>query len=444
MSVLVVGLSHKSAPIDLLERTSLSADAAVKLASRALDAVWVNESAVIATCNRVELYVETDRFHGAVDELSDLLAEQAEMERDELVQHMYIHFDDAAVEHLFAVAVGLDSMVVGETQVLGQVRQALTCGQDQDTIGTSLNALFQQALRIGKRAHAETGIDRLGASVVDAGLSEAGSVIGAPHTRFLVAGAGAMSRLAITTLLNRGVDADRITVTNRTAGSARDLAASLQTHAIGWDGFDEAVAQADVLICATGAMGTIIDTERIGARAQFGGHRPLTIIDLALPRDVDPQVADVAGVTVIDLEVLGQRQENLQLGAEIQQVRAIVADEVTAFLRVKQASKVTPTVVALRSMATEIVDAELERARLRLPDLAEDVFGTLEQTVRRVADKLLHGPTVRVQQLADDQPGLTYADALADLFALDPATIDAVTRITGDGRDTGMTETGDQ
>lgn len=427
MSVLVVGLSHNTAPIELLERASLDSDGATKLAARALDAVWVSESAVIATCNRVEIYVEADRFHGAVDEVSDLLAEQAHLDREELVRHLYIHFDDAAVEHLFTVASGLDSMIVGEPQILGQVRQALTWAQREDTIGTNLNALFQQALRIGKRAHAETGIDRLGASIVDAGLAAAGAVIGKPATTFLVAGAGSMASLAVATLVKTGVSPEGITVTNRTSERAAELASRTGVSVAGWDRLDEALSNTDVLICATGSTGTIFDSDRIAAAG-----RPLTIIDLALPRDVDPAVSGIADVTVIDLEVLSQRREHQGIDAEIQQVRAIVTEEVSAFLSAKLASRVTPTVVALRSMATEIADAELARARARLPDLEPHELAVLEQTVRRVADKLLHGPTVRVQQLSDDQPGLTYADALADLFALDPAAINAVTRVKGD------------
>lgn len=433
MSILVVGLSHRSAPIELLERASLDSEAAVKLAERANDAAWVSESAVIATCNRVEVYVEADRFHGAVDEVTELLIEQADLARDELIRHVYVHYDDAAVEHLFTVVTGLDSMIVGEPQILGQVRQSLEWGQSAGTIGTSLNALFQQALRIGKRAHAETGIDRVGASVVDAGLSTAArmdSLIDAPGTQFLVAGAGSMAGLSVSTLMKNGVAADRITVTNRTHERSAELSRRLGTQSARWDQIDSVLADTDVLICATGAGGTIFDSERI-AESRHGGEA-MTIIDLAMPRDVAPEVAQLPGVTVVDLEVLAEQHEQQDLSAEVDQVRSIVAEEVTAFISVKQVSKVTPTVVALRSMATEIVDAELTRARSRLSGLDQDQFDAVEQVVRRVADKLLHGPTVRVQQLADDRPGLTYADALTDLFALDPAAVDAVTKMRGD------------
>lgn len=433
MSILVVGLSHRSAPIELLERASLDSQAAVKLAERANDAAWVSESAVIATCNRVEVYVEADRFHGAVDEVTELLIEQADLARDELIRHVYVHYDDAAVEHLFTVVAGLDSMIVGEPQILGQVRQSLEWGQHAGTIGTSLNALFQQALRIGKRAHAETGIDRVGASVVDAGLKTAarmGPLIEASETRFLVAGAGSMAALAVSTLIKNGVAADRIIVTNRTHERSAELSRRLATRSARWDQIDSVLADTDVLICATGATGTIFGSDRVADSRRDG--RAMTIIDLAMPRDVAPEVAQLPGITVVDLEVLAAQHEQQDLSAEIDQVRSIVAEEVAAFVSVKQASKVTPTVVALRSMATEIVDAELTRARSRLSGLDEGQFDAVEQVVRRVADKLLHGPTVRVQQLADDRPGLTYADALTDLFALDPAAVDAVTKMRGD------------
>ena len=177
MSFLVVGMSHKSAPIDMLERVSLDTDAAVKLAHHVLETPFVSEAVVISTCNRVEIYVEAERFHGSVEEVSAMLADHAGLDRDEFVRHVYVHYDEAVVAHLFAVASGLDSMIPGESQILGQVRDSLQDAQAESTVGSALNLLFQQALRVGKRGHAETGIDRLGPSIVTASLDAAGDVI---------------------------------------------------------------------------------------------------------------------------------------------------------------------------------------------------------------------------------------------------------------------------
>jgi glutamyl-tRNA reductase len=422
-------MSHKSAPIELLERASLDTDAAVKLSHRALETSSVTEAAVISTCNRVEIYVEAERFHGAVEEVSKLLAEHAELDREQLVHHVYVHYDDSAVAHLFAVASGLDSMILGESQILGQVRDALHSAQAEATVGPALNALFQQALRIGKRGHAETGIDRLAPSTVTAGLDTAGDVAADPTTRFLVAGAGAMASLAVHTLIDRGVTADRIAVANRTVQRALELVAAFDVRAVDWADLDVELGQTDVVISCTGAAGVVFDRSRLRAAA---AGRELTIIDLALPRDVDPEAASLDGVTVIDLAVLGEHSESAELAADVEQVREIVEEEVRTFLAAKQASHVTPTVVALRSMATEVVEDEVKRIEARMPALKPEEIEQVRRSLQRIADKLIHAPTVRVQQLVEGPAGLTYADALADLFALDQAAVEAVTSVGGE------------
>ncbi len=429
MSVLVVGMSHRSAPIDVLERASLDTDAAVKLAHRVLETASVTESAVISTCNRVEVYVESERFHSALEDISTLLGEHAGLDREQLARLAYVHYDDAAVAHLFSVTAGLDSMILGESQILGQVRRALHTGQAESTIGSALNSLFQQALRIGKRGHSETGIDRLAPSTVTAGLAAAGAVVDDPETRFLVAGAGTMGGLTVRTLVERGVDPSRIMVANRTFQRAYELVATFGVGAVRWESMDVELAAADVVISSTGAAGVVFDRDRV-ARAAEG--RTMTFVDLALPRDVDPSVADLPGVHHVDLVTLSELAENAELAGDVEQVRGIVGDEVRSFLAAKAASRVTPTVVALRTMATDVVDKELERLSSRLPDLDEAQQAQVRQALRRVADKLIHAPTVRVQQLVEAPGGLTYADALADLFALDQSAVEAVTRVGGD------------
>lgn len=427
MSVLVVGMSHRTAPIELLERAALDTASTVKLSHRVLEAPSVSESVVVSTCNRVEVYVETDRFHGSVEEVSRLLGEQAGLDRDELVQHVYVHYDDAAVAHLFGVAAGMDSMILGESQILGQVRDSLSASQAESTVGSALNALFQQALRIGKRGHAETGIDRLAPSLVTAGLAAAGTIIDDPDARFLVAGAGTMAALTVKTLMDRGVDPDRVVVANRTYQSALALVATHGVQAIKWNDVDTALTSTDVLISCTGANGSVFDEDRIAAAG-----RPLTVLDLAMPRDVAHGVSELPDVRVIDLATLAEQGSDSALASDVAQVRSIVDDEVRSFLAAKSASRVTPTVVALRSMATDVVSSEMERLENRLGDLREDQQAAIRQAMQRVADKLIHAPTVRVQQLMEGPEGLTYADALADLFALDPSAVEAVTRIGGD------------
>ena len=427
MSVLIVGMSHKSAPIELLERVSLDPSAAIKLSHMAMETPSVTEAAVISTCNRVEIYVETDRFHGAVEEVSRLLAEHAHLDRDQLVSNVYVHYDDSAIAHLFAVASGLDSMIIGESQILGQVREALLTGQAEATVGTALNALFQQALRIGKRGHAETGIDQLAPSIATAALDAAGSVTSDVNSRFVIVGAGAMATLAVRALADRGADPQRITIVNRTSERGADLAAAVGAQTAAWEALDSALAEADVVISCVGAAGIVLDADRLAAVG-----RPLTVLDLALPRDVARDAADVPGVTVVDLTVLADRAGREELADDISVVRAIVDDEVRTFLAAKSASRVTPTVVALRTMATSVVEAEAERVASRIGALTPDDLLEVRRALQRVADKLIHAPTVRVQELVDGPAGLTYADALTDLFALDPAAVEAVTRVGGE------------
>ncbi|MTB88268.1 glutamyl-tRNA reductase [Aeromicrobium senzhongii] len=430
MSVLVVGLSHKSAPVDLLEQVSLDTDATVKLSHQALEIPAITEAAVISTCNRVEVYVEAERFHGSVEDVAQLLADQSGLHRDALLPHIYVHYDQAAVAHLFRVAAGLDSMILGETQILGQVREALHRAQAESTMGAGLNALFQQALRIGKRGHAETGIDRLAPSIVTAALAAASDAVSAPQARFLVAGAGTMSRLAVRTLIEKGVEPSRIWVANRTFQRAVELVASHGVSAVRWESLDVELSGADVLLTCTGATGFVFDRERI-ARATPDG-RDIAVIDLALPRDVAPDVRDLPNVSVVDIEVLAERAAADSVAEDVEQVRRIVQSEVDAFLAGRQQAKVTPTVVALRTMATEVVSAETARLQSRLGGLDEAQFDEVRRAMRRVAEKLIHQPTVRVKELVEGPENLTYADALAHLFRLDPAAVNAVTDPGGD------------
>ncbi len=428
MSVLVVGMSHKSAPLEVLEKVALDPSASIKLSQLVLETPFVTESVVVSTCNRVEIYVEAERFHGAVEEVSRLLAEHSGLDRDDFVRHVYVHFDEAAVAHLFGVAAGMDSMILGESQILGQVRDALMTSQTEATVGPALNALFQQALRIGKRGHAETGIDRLAPSIVTAALTAAGDIVEADDTHFLIAGAGTMAKLAVRTLIERGVTPDQIALANRTYERAQDLAIEWGVRGIRWEEMDAELAAVDVLISCTGANGVVFDRQRIeSARGRIS-----VLIDLALPRDIESVARDIDGITLIDLLVLSKMTENAELAADVKQVRSIVEEEVRTFLVAKAASHITPTVVALRTMATDVVDAEVARIEARLPDLTDDELASVRQALRRVADKLIHTPTVRVQQLVDGTGGLTYAEALADLFALDQAAVDAVTRVGGE------------
>jgi glutamyl-tRNA reductase len=429
MSVLVVGISHNSAPVSILERVAPDSDAVPKLVQKASACEHVTEATVIATCNRVEIYAEVDRFHGSVEDLSMLLVERAGASTEAMLPHLYVHYDDGAVSHLFQVAAGLDSMAVGEGQILGQTRDALRLGQELGTVGPALNVLFQQALRVGKRSRAETDIDRVAPTLVSAALdrttgSSAQAVSG---RRVLVVGAGAMAGLATATVTRRG--ADRVTVANRTPERAARLAAEYAATPTTLADLPAALASADLVIACAGASGVLI-TRAMVEEARSDG-RPMTFVDLALPHDVDPAVSELPGVTRLDLGDLADELHASEAGREVEEVRRIVSQEVSAFLLARRQANVTPTVVALRSMATAVVDAEISRLAARLPNLDDATREEILQTMRRVADKLLHEPTVRVKELANEEGAVSYAAALAELFALDPDAVDAVTRPEG-------------
>lgn len=573
MSLLVVGLSHRSAPVSVLERAALSADAQVKLVQDTVAAEPATESAVLATCNRIELYADVDKFHAGVAELSTLLAQHSGVGLEELTPYLYVHYEDRAVHHLFSVACGLDSMVVGEGQILGQIKDSLARAQELHTAGRLLNDLFQQALRVGKRAHSETGIDRAGQSLVTFGLEQLAVTAAVPAwaegKKALVIGAGSMSSLAAATLARAGVA--EVVVANRTLDRAERLAQILTeaedntatARAVPMDAIPGELTRADVIVSCTGATGLVLTAEAVAQAVEgrtgtpvaeiagsgrttedgsartaskatvapaskttatplpptgvgtdencpldlaavqpgfsvmgeaavagmdaatleqhaawvAGGtvdrrerrtpeadaelitalaataatvgriperrrpepvaERPapsLFLLDLAMPRDIDAAVHRLAGVRLVDIESLAEASADAPMAADVDLVRRIVSDEVAAFGAAQRAAHITPTVVALRTMAADVVAGEIARLDGRLPDLDERQRGEIRQAVHRVVDKLLHAPTVRVKQLAAEPGGAGYADALRTLFDLDPETVAAVSR-AGDSTD---------
>jgi glutamyl-tRNA reductase len=448
VSLLVVGLSHKSAPVATLERAALSGDAVGKLLRDVSHADDVTGSLVVSTCNRVEVYAEVAKFHSGVSWICELLARHAALPLAELTPHLYVHYEDRAVQHLLSVACGLDSMVIGESQILGQVRQALRKAGEQDTLCRSLSDLGSLALRAGKRAHSETGIDRAGASMVSVGLTAAAQRRYDPGSgqaarpapdggaldglSVLVVGAGSMSSLAVATASRMG--AARLVVANRTSARAGRLAATVSATAVDLSRLADEIAAADLVVSCTGAPGHVITRDTVAAalasRAPSG--RPLVLLDLALPRDVDPGAEQLPGVSVIGLETIGGAGGVGGPGGageeDVASVRRIVAEELAAHMSAGRAAKVAPTVVALRAKAAEVVDAELARLTGRVSGLDARARREIAQSMRRIADKLLHAPTVRVKELAGSPGGDSYEAVLRVLFDLDPDAVQAVTR----------------
>jgi len=418
VTLLVVGASHRTCPMPQLERLSAAASDPVEIGGLVLAERYVNEVMVVSTCNRVEVYVDVDRFHSGVAAVCSALAQGTGIDAAELGEHMYAHYDGAAVEHLFHVVSGLDSMAVGEAQILGQVRGAYTRARTAGQLGPAMSAVVDRALRVGRRARAETGLDRLGNRMVAEALQLAEQHVGPlAQARVAVVGAGGMAGLVTATLARRG--ASTVTVVNRTEAKAAGLAAAVGGHVVPLSSLPQVLAGCDVVISCTGSVGHVVEADVVVAALAERGPRPLVLVDLALPRDVAPLPADLPGVVVIDLEDLGLRLAAAADGTtEVMRARSVVAGEVRVWRTEVEAATVTPTVVALRSQADAVIDAELMRLRGRLADLDPVASAEVERTVRRVVDKVLHTPTVRVKELAGGPDGSMYAEALQTLFGL--------------------------
>lgn len=417
MSILVVSVSHKTTPVDVLARVAMGSPESAKLADALIATEHIDETVVLSTCNRTELYASVSRFHGGVDDLTTALAEFAGLAVADLRTMCSVYFDEGAVAHTFAVASGLESMVVGENQILGQVKAALTQCQGLGTVGTVLNALFQQAIRVGKRVQSETTIGSAGRSLVSSAYelltARCGDLNG---RRVLVIGAGSMASLAVRTAAAAGA---QLTCVNRTYARAHRLAESVGGRALAISELDTALSTTDVVVTCTGAQDLVL------GRTELAGTPVVGIVDLALPADVSTDVTEL-GITLVNLDTLVKGQLDAASSAEIDAARELVRIEVKDFLGMRRSAAVAPTVVALRSMASEVVAAEMERLDTRLPGLAAVEREEFQRCVRRVVDKLLHQPTIRVQELAADPEAVDYAAALRELFALDPQTVAAV------------------
>ncbi|WP_150240522.1 glutamyl-tRNA reductase [Nocardiopsis quinghaiensis] len=484
MSVLAVGLSHRSSPVALLERVALNGETRTNAVGEMIGSDSVNEVMIVSTCNRTEVYADVSAFHGGVAAVTELLSWHTGVPLGELSEHMYVHYEDRAVQHLFSVTCGLDSMVVGEGQILGQVRDALKEGQETGSVGRVLNDLGQRALRVGKRAHTETHLDHAGADMVSFGLTVAsgglglgptgatsttadrtvpavdavppagcpmsadlGDTVDAPGlaqstrgpltgVRVLVLGAGSMSALSANTVSRQGAAA--VVVANRTPERAARLAECLteayeavEARAVPFKDAAGALADVDLVISCTGAQGLVLSADAVAA-ATAARTRPLVFLDLALPRDIDPAVRGLAGVELVDIEDLRQAaatdtRTDTGRASALTLARGIVDEEVAEFRAVRRAHQVTPTVVALRAQARDVVESELSRLHGRLPDDLDDRSREeITRAMRRVADKLLHRPTVRVKELAAAPDGESYEVALRELFALDPGNPEAL------------------
>ncbi len=424
MNLIVVGASYRSASVPLFERLAVApADRSRVL--RGLVGPQVAEAALLSTCNRVEFYAAVPAFHAGLHDIVSGLAAYSGVSAEDLAGGLYVHHGEDAVAHTFRVTAGLDSMVVGEAQILGQIREAYATATEAETVGSLLHELLQQALRVGKRAHAETGIDQAPRSMVSAALAQAGSVAG---RRALVIGAGAMGSLAVSALTRSEAE---VTVVNRGLERAERLSELYAAQAQPFHRLPELLAEADLIVSATASSAPVLTTDLVSALRPDGG---LTIVDLAVPRDVEPGVKDLPGVTVIDIEHLAESAADHGHAAEVvAEAESIVAAEVEGFLSWLRGAQMAPTVAALRTRAEEMVAAEMIRLSRRC-ELSDEQKAEVGHSLHRIVQRLLHEPTVRARKLAAGPGGEAYPQLLRDLFDLSvpvQSRVDEILQIEG-------------
>ncbi len=419
MSIVVIGVNHRTSPLDVLERLTITAGDVAKAATGLCRRSNVNEAVVLSTCNRTEIYVVAERFHGGYADVVEFLSETSGLGAPDLEGHLYSHHDDAAVSHLFDVVSGLDSAVLGEHEILGQVRDAWETSMAEGAARSTLNLLFRHAVETGKRVRTETGIARSTASVSHAAVELAVAELGGlAERRILVVGAGQMGEAMAVALAAMGVH--EIAVTNRTTARAQELATRIGGRVAPFVDLSASIAEADLVLTSTGAGSAIIDFDTVALAMSVRPARPLLFVDIALPRDVDAGVATLANVAVRnldDLQRFAARGIERRAG-EVTRVREIIGEEVERHAVESLARQAAPLIAQLHGRLDEIRAAEVDRHGRRLADLTDEQRAAVEALTRSLIAKVLHGATIRLKNDAGSPRGERNAAAVRDLFDL--------------------------
>ena len=419
MSIVVLGINYHTSPVTLLEKVMIPVPAmseALRVLSSHSD---IREVIVLSTCNRTEVYAVAERYHAAHTDILEFLCETSGLSADEITPHLYSQFDDDAVVHLFEVAAGIDSAVLGETEIVGQVREAWDFAMKQGTSRSTLNLLFRYALESGKRARTETGISRSTASVAHAAVEMAEEILGTLSGKMvLVVGAGEMGEGVAGALSRAGTES--ITVLNRTVARAEALADKIGARVSDFESLENELFTADVVLACTGAGGVIIDHELM-ARVRQGVSTPLLVVDIALPRDVAASVADLPGITLRDLDNLSDwAQRGIDKRAsEVGQVREIIGEEVKRFLLDQTQRQAAPLVAQLREVVESIRTAEMDRFETALSAMTPEQRELVESISHGIINKMLHVPSVRLREAAGTPQGERLSAAVRDLFSLE-------------------------
>lgn len=438
MSVVVVGLSHRTAPLDLLERMTITRSHLPKCLADLSGREFVSEAVILSTCHRTEIYAVAERFHGAMHDVRNFLAETTFVALEDFADHLYSYYDEAAASHLFGLAAGVDSVILGESQIVGQIRDAWQAASDEGAAGPRLAGLFRHALEVGKRSRSETRIARGVTSLSQAAVALATSRLGTLEDRkIVVLGAGEMGEGMVADAMSPAVRVGpatngpaangpaakgpaEVVVASRTRSRAAAVAERVGARAVSLDEVLPALADADVLLSCTGSDSVVLNADDLEAVVANRQSRPLLIVDLGMPRDIDPAVATLSGVTLLDLTDirrfadvgLDQRRQ------EVGRVQKIVAAEVARYLDAVTEREAAPTITALRGWAEAVRRGELDRYRSRLDGLDDDQREAVEGLTRAMLAKVLHEPTVRLKDAAGSARGERLSNALRELFDL--------------------------
>ncbi|MEW6203424.1 MAG: glutamyl-tRNA reductase [bacterium] len=420
MTIFSIGLNHEAAPVEIREKIYFPPDRIPSLLSVLRESGRLTEANILSTCNRTEVYFASDNGDEERKLVVEFLTREAGCTAEELKKFLYTLTDEAAVKHLFRVASGLDSMVVGEGQVLAQVRKAYEAADGQRALGKVLGTLFRSAVATGKRARAETEISKNAVSVSSAAVELAGTLFGSLGRKTaLIIGAGKMSELSIKHL--RSANLQNVTVTNRTYEHAVALAEKFHAAVMPFGELEAAVAAADVVISSTGSPQPIVSRTMMQSIMRRRRNRPIFIVDIAVPRDFDPACASVTNCFLYDIDDLkAVVNRNIQeRKKEIGKVEQIVEEETSRYMQWYASLGVIPILTGFREKIQGIRDAELHRFESRLKQLSEGDRQLIEQITSSIINKVLHQPTTRLKELQQTGNGLTYADALRVLFGLE-------------------------
>lgn len=422
MFIVAVGLNHKAAPVEIRERLAFPSQSLPEALAEVTSEL--KEAVILSTCNRMEIYCLARKPHDGYRGVKSFISNFHHVEESYFDDYLYYHTNDSAVSHLFSVASGIDSMILGEPQILGQVKSALDQAISCHTTDKVLAALFRQAITVGKRARTETAIGQNAVSISYVAVELAKRIFGKLDSqRILLIGAGEMSELAARTLLDCG--ARSVVVANRTLAHAEELASRIGGKAVGLDRLEESLREADIVISSTGASGLVIGPQLLRPVMRARHNKPLFLVDIAVPRDIDPAVQRLENVFLYDIDdlqgVITANQKERE--KEVDRVRAIIEDETEKFVAWMKTLEVVPLIVAMRQRAEAIRQSELEKAQSILGDLSDQHLSALNALTSAIVNKLLHEPTIRLKQHANGKDGYIYTEAIRDLFGLEEMTV---------------------